>query len=70
MDNKAVAATPNFSKKKSITLTEFQQYAHSMAAEADMEFAQTRMNQENLQRMSRTRRGRQVHVGSPVFLSP
>ena len=70
MSNKAVAAAPNLSKKKAISLSEFQQYAHSMAGEADIEFAQSRFQGEQIQKNSRNRRGRQVHVGSPVFVSP
>ncbi len=70
MSNKAVAAAPNLSKKKAISLSEFQQYAHSMAGEADIEFAQSRFQGEQIQKNSRNRRGRQVHVGSPVFLNP
>ena len=72
LSNKAVAATPNLSKKNRISLSEFQQLAHGMAAEADIEFAQARFQGEQIQKSMANRRGRgrQVHTGSPVFVSP
>jgi hypothetical protein len=72
-DAKAMASSANLYKKNRITLSEFQLFARTMGAQADIMIAENNAYQAQMQKQMQNSRGRghrQVRTGTPIFLSP
>jgi hypothetical protein len=70
---KTMAATAGIYKKNRITLSEFQLFARTMSAQAEVMIAQNNAYQAQMQKqmqMHNSRGRRQVHTGTPIFLGP